>query len=105
MNVSAILNFEKDPTEDYYATLGCDPSSSIEQILTEFKLRAKEFHPDKCVDGLPLESQEKFQQLLQVIFFSILNLITSNCLRKNSYGLYICSFNKSVAVKVHEMDS
>ena len=66
MNVSSILKYEKDPTEDYYAILGCDPSSTAEQISTEFKLRAKEFHPDKCSDVEANQSQEKFKQLLEV---------------------------------------
>ena len=32
---------------DYYSVLGCDPQSSDEQIRTEFKIRAKQTHPDK----------------------------------------------------------
>ena len=36
--------------EDYYALLGCTELSSIEQIDTEYKLRAKECHPDKILD-------------------------------------------------------
>ncbi len=67
MNVNAILNYEKNPAEDFYTILGCDPESSSEQILTEFKVRAKEFHPDRCGDNQPLENQAKFQQLLEVI--------------------------------------
>ena len=66
MNVNSILNYEKDPSEDFYSILGCDPESSTEQIMTEFKVRAKEFHPDKCTDGQPLENEEKFKQLLEV---------------------------------------
>ena len=67
MNVSAILNYEKNPAEDFYAILGCNPESSPEQILTEFKVRAKEFHPDRCGDNQPLENQVRFQQLLEVV--------------------------------------
>lgn len=33
--------------EDYYSVLGCDPNSSEEQIMTEYRIRAKESHPDK----------------------------------------------------------
>ena len=36
--------------EDYYTVLGCDPSSSEEQIMSEYRLRAKESHPDKMGD-------------------------------------------------------
>ena len=39
---------------DFYKLLGCDPSSSVEQIATEFKQLARRFHPDK-VEG----SEEK----------------------------------------------
>ena len=67
MNVNSILNYEKDPSEDFYSILGCDPESSTEQIMTEFKVRAKEFHPDKCTDGQPLENEEKFKQLLECL--------------------------------------
>ncbi|KAF8565916.1 hypothetical protein P879_06437 [Paragonimus westermani] len=37
----------------YYNLLGVDPGSSIEQIETEFRLKAREFHPDKnmCTDS------------------------------------------------------
>jgi hypothetical protein len=31
MNVSDILKYEKDASEDYYGVLGCDPSSSTDQ--------------------------------------------------------------------------
>uniref|UniRef100_A0A671EDG8 DnaJ heat shock protein family (Hsp40) member C12 n=1 Tax=Rhinolophus ferrumequinum TaxID=59479 RepID=A0A671EDG8_RHIFE len=45
--MDAILNYRSEDTEDYYTLLGCDELSSVEQILTEFKLRARECHPDK----------------------------------------------------------
>ena len=64
MNLPEILGYEKDPKEDYYAVLGCDRSSSKEQIVTEYKHRAKECHPDKHNTK---ESLEKFQALQQVI--------------------------------------
>ncbi len=47
MNIDSILSFEAESVEDYYEILGCDPSSSEEQIMSEFKIRAKEFHPGK----------------------------------------------------------
>ena len=37
----------REGQEDYYSVLGCDPSSSEEQILAEYRVRAKESHPDK----------------------------------------------------------
>ena len=46
---------------DYYSVLGCDPSSSEEQIITEFRVRAKQTHPDK--DGKTEEFQASGQFL------------------------------------------
>jgi hypothetical protein len=67
MNVSAILKYEKEASEDYYGILGCDPSSGTDQILAEFKVRARELHPDKSTEGRTLQSQEKFKLLLEVL--------------------------------------
>ena len=65
MNISSILDYKVDPNEDYYGILGCDKSSSTEQISTEFKIRAKECHPDKSV-GRQESNPEGFQKLLKV---------------------------------------
>lgn len=56
----SIINYEKDPKEDYYGIVGCDQSSSAEQILAEFKVRAKQLHPDKNDDPA---CEEKFKLL------------------------------------------
>ena len=69
MNVNAILNYEADPNEDYYNLLGCDSSASTEQIIAEYKAKAKDYHPDKnntADDYDQLQSREKFQHLLRV---------------------------------------
>lgn len=63
MNVDSILKYKSDPNEDFYAILGCDASASTEQILVEYKIRAKTCHPDK--NSHDPESQERFQRLLQ----------------------------------------
>ncbi|XP_013370357.1 PREDICTED: dnaJ homolog subfamily C member 12 isoform X2 [Chinchilla lanigera] len=47
LRMDAILNYRADDSEDYYALLGCDERSSVEQILAEFRIRALECHPDK----------------------------------------------------------
>lgn len=68
MNVNAILNYEADPNEDYYNLLGCDSSASTEQIIAEYKAKAKDYHPDKnntADDYDQLQSREKFQHLLR----------------------------------------
>ena len=46
--------------EDYYSVLGCDPSSSEEQIMTEYRIRAKESHPDKMGDTDEFQVCENF---------------------------------------------
>ncbi|CAG2116528.1 unnamed protein product [Medioppia subpectinata] len=48
--------------EDYYQTLGCDYSSSLEQITCEYKSRALVLHPDKQNNK---ESDESFKQLVK----------------------------------------
>ncbi|XP_003223726.1 dnaJ homolog subfamily C member 12 [Anolis carolinensis] len=61
--MDAILNCRLEEMEDYYSLLGCDELSTVEQIAAEFKVRARECHPDKH----PANPQavEKFQQLQQ----------------------------------------
>ena len=65
MNVDSILEYKKDPSEDFYGILGCDRNSSDEQISTEFKIRAKECHPDKSANRSD-SKPEVFPQLLKV---------------------------------------
>ena len=65
MNVNSILEYKRDPAEDYYKLLGCDRYSTSEQISTEFKIRAKECHPDKST-GRSESNPEMFQKLLKV---------------------------------------
>ena len=42
----AILGHSEDQC-DYYSVLGCQPSSTEEQILAEYRIRAKDCHPDR----------------------------------------------------------
>ena len=37
--VQDILSFKRDPKEDFYAILGCDRTSTPEQISAEYKAR------------------------------------------------------------------
>ncbi|VVC44462.1 DnaJ domain [Cinara cedri] len=60
-NVSEILSYNKSAQEDFYALLGCDQTSTVEQISTEYKLRALKYHPDKN-DG-DKQAEEIFQKL------------------------------------------
>nr|XP_033797553.1 dnaJ homolog subfamily C member 12 isoform X2 [Geotrypetes seraphini] len=59
--MDAILNCKQEELEDYYALLGCDELSTVEQILAEFKVLALECHPDKH-PGNP-KAVENFQRL------------------------------------------
>ncbi|PZC83700.1 J domain-containing protein [Helicoverpa armigera] len=59
--VDEILNYQKNPDDDFYGLLGCDEHSSIEQITAEYKVLALQYHPDKN-DG-DKEAEAKFQQL------------------------------------------
>lgn len=59
--MDAILNCRLEDMEDYYSLLGCDELSTVEQIVSEFKVRALECHPDKH-PGNP-EAVENFQKL------------------------------------------
>ena len=65
MSVNSILEYKRDPDEEYYKLLGCDRYSTSEQISTEFKIRAKECHPDKST-GTSEPNPEMFQKLLKV---------------------------------------
>lgn len=60
--MDSILNITLD-AEDYYSLLGCDELSTIEQILTEYKIRALECHPDKQPGNQ--KAVETFQKLQQ----------------------------------------
>ncbi|XP_063360624.1 J domain-containing protein [Cydia amplana] len=59
--VDEILNYQRSPDDDFYALLGCDENSSVEQITAEFKILALQHHPDKN-DG-DKEAEAKFQKL------------------------------------------
>ena len=78
MDAASIFGHVKDPAEDYYGILGCDQSATKEQILCEYKHRAKECHPDKSKEGgekCEKECLEKFQRLqvvsMKLIFMRI----------------------------------
>ncbi|KAK8740502.1 hypothetical protein OTU49_002943 [Cherax quadricarinatus] len=56
-----ILSSCDKKTENFYTIIGCDPSSSLEQIQTEYKVRALQLHPDKNPDNADAEAL--FQKL------------------------------------------
>lgn len=59
--VDEILNYKPKVDEDYYTLLGCDENSSVEQIITEYKVRALQYHPDKNAGDK--DAERKFQML------------------------------------------
>lgn len=66
--MDAILNYRPEGSEDYYALLGCDELSSVEQILTEFKVRALECHPDKHPENSKaVETFQKLQKAKEIL--------------------------------------
>ena len=55
------MNDMEEHVEDrnyLYKLVGCDELSSNEQIITEYKLRAKALHPDK--NSLDVETTDEF---------------------------------------------
>ena len=99
MDVGSILNYEADPNEDYYGLLGCDSSASTEQIIAEYKARAKDCHPDRKnqnaaaapgpASSPQLQSREKFQHLLRVSHATTLNDL-KNIVKKQSFRQRRC---------------
>ncbi|XP_041116373.1 dnaJ homolog subfamily C member 12 [Polyodon spathula] len=66
--MDAILNCRPEDLEDYYGLLGCDELSSSEQILTEFKARALDCHPDKHPDNPKAVAEfQKLQQAKEIL--------------------------------------
>jgi len=59
--MESILSYSPSEEDDYYTVLGCTELSSTEQVMAEYKQRAKLCHPDKT----PQDSQAamKFQRL------------------------------------------
>jgi len=45
--MEGLLSPTLSQTEDYYGILGCHPGATDQQILAEYRVKAKEVHPDK----------------------------------------------------------
>lgn len=55
-----LKNVRKDD-ENYYTILGCDESSTDEQLQCEYRMKALELHPDK--NNGNAEAAQRFQRL------------------------------------------
>ncbi|KAI1291753.1 J domain-containing protein [Halotydeus destructor] len=65
--MDAILNFSK-PDHNYYQILGCTPSSTVEQLQTEYKIKARQCHPDKSGDDSNSSEFKLVQEAKGVLF-------------------------------------
>lgn len=54
------------PEDDLYILLGCDESSSIEQITKEYHIKAKLYHPDRVLN-LDTREREEAGELFRKI--------------------------------------
>ncbi|XP_035225152.1 dnaJ homolog subfamily C member 12-like [Stegodyphus dumicola] len=63
-----ILNYKKCANEDYYSILGCNESSTADQILAEYKVLSLLYHPDKNPDDpnavMQFQKIQKAKELL-----------------------------------------
>ncbi|XP_033103131.1 dnaJ homolog subfamily C member 12-like [Anneissia japonica] len=50
--MDAILQYDPRKEETFYQVLGCNPLSTVEQINTEYKIKALKYHPDKNPDDM-----------------------------------------------------
>ena len=72
---------DKESTEqqNFYKLLGCDKTSSVEQIQTEFKRHALAYHPDKNdsaeARNFSIFSFIRLKFVCKIIQFGIINKI------------------------------
>ncbi|GAB6032199.1 DnaJ sub C member 12 [Chamberlinius hualienensis] len=59
--MDAILSYARKQEDDFYFILGCDETSTVEQINAEFKARVLDVHPDKNPDDP--QAEERFKKL------------------------------------------
>ncbi|XP_061175751.1 dnaJ homolog subfamily C member 12-like [Saccostrea echinata] len=58
-----VFDYERNKEDDLYNILGCSEHSTTEQILTEYKARVLDLHPDKNPDDP--QAAQKFARLAQ----------------------------------------
>lgn len=59
--MDCILSYEKCKDDNLYKLIGCDESSTMEQIIAEYKTQSLLCHPDKNLDDP--EAAIKFQKI------------------------------------------
>nr|CAH0113052.1 unnamed protein product [Daphnia galeata] len=65
--MDALTFSERCLEDDYYYILGCNDSSSVEQILVEYKHRILICHPDKNQDDASTSQFQKLQEAKEVL--------------------------------------
>ena len=64
MSFSELFDGKIAPEDDYYYILGCRESATTEQIAAEYRVRAKQYHPDRQTDRTSTDqSSEPFLRL------------------------------------------
>ncbi|XGW30070.1 hypothetical protein V3C99_009244 [Haemonchus contortus] len=72
-----ILGGKSKKEPEFYQALGCDRSSSIEQITAEYRARVKYLHPDKLDEADPKKHEEYLQ--LQSAYNTLSDESERNC--------------------------
>ncbi|KAA0190957.1 hypothetical protein FBUS_03321 [Fasciolopsis buskii] len=85
MNLDELIEVNNEP--DYFTVLGVDPSSTIEQIDAEFRLKARTIHPDKNASN---DANRQFQLLNRAR-----EVLTNPKLRED----YKCWFNSGLEIQ------
>lgn len=57
------FDHNKGKEDDFYVVLGCDESSSLEQITKEYHVRAKLYHPDRLKGDVDDKGKEMFRKI------------------------------------------
>ncbi len=103
------MNFEfldaNSADEDLYKILGCDETSTSDQIRCEYKLKVKKFHPDKAGQE-DKEAQENYDKYAcRILYFSCPFKHSSKCYYCDVISGQFLNFQKYLpcASKVHNL--
>lgn len=58
--IDSMLGYcQQTDEDDYYKIMGCSPSANRSQILAEYRIKAKLYHPDKILQNESVISKDK----------------------------------------------